>query len=325
MTIAESVVLSVLTSVINVPIVLLFGYLLNIVGAHEYKWRYPYIYDELKSRHLFEELCSNRDVSELWPLIKSRQQLLKNFIKYELEYDGTKFRVLWRFVVNHKAAITDTTSDLVEEFRKKVVDYKITYNSYNNWYKYLPVNTKVGWAGLAVGVGYLLWCLNYILIFGAAESGSDKVFFNFMASEVIAIMISQPLSLFLAPIIGYITNKLIKMFSRKGDSKELHSYSNIYFFSDPLASAVSTSLSISFGYWLFLRGIIESSVKKSDKVTLEISAAPPKAIVASLEEDDGATDEEKAIHHAKKKYQESEKDMCITVLYYLLRLENMKN
>jgi hypothetical protein len=183
----------------------------------------------------------------------------------------------------------------------------------------------VGWTGLAIGVGYLLWCLNYILLFGATESSSNVVFFNFMASEFINILFSQPLALFLAPIIGYIANKLIKICSRKGNGKELHSYSNIYFFSDPLASVVSTSLSISFGYWLFLRGIIEASVKKTDKVTLEISAAPPKAIIASLEEDDGATDEEKAIHHAKKKYQESEKDMCITVLYYLLRLENMRD
>jgi hypothetical protein len=136
-----------------------------------------------------------------------------------------------------------------------------------------------------------------------------------MSSEFTAILFSQPLSLFLAPIIGYLGSKAMKLCSKKGvSSEEQHSYSNIYVFSDPLASIASTSLSISFGYWLFLRGIVEANTKKSDRPTLEIACAPPKAIVASLEEDE---------ENDKKEHSESEKEMCILALYYLLRLEKL--
>ena len=318
MTVAESVVLSLLTSVINIPLVMGFRSLLTYVGFHEYKWRYPYIYDELKTRHIFEEICSKKSVDELWSLIIPRRNLLKTFIKYELEYNGDKFKKLWRFAMT-KRKLSEISSTLPEEFYSKIVDCRLSYDSYTTWHKYLPVHTWVGWAGLGVGVAYLIWCLNYILLFGAAQSGSDAVFYNFMSSEFTAVLFSQPLSLFLAPIIGYVSSKAIKLCSKKGvSSEELHSYSDIYVFSDPLASIASTSLSISFGYWLFLRGIIEANTKKSDRATLEIACAPPKAIVASLEED-----EEKAKDDSKKEHSESEKELCITVLYYLLRLEKL--
>jgi hypothetical protein len=268
----------------------------------------------LKTRHIFEEICSKRSVDELWSLIIPRRNLLKTFIKYELEYNGDKFKKLWRFAITKKKT-PEISSTLPEDFYSKIVDCRLSYDSYTTWHKYLPVHTWVGWAGLGVGVAYLIWCLNYILLFGAAQSGSDAVFYNFMSSEFTAVLFSQPLSLFLAPIIGYLSSKAMKLCSKKGvSSEEQHSYSNIYVFSDPLASIASTSLSISFGYWLFLRGIVEANTKKSDRATLEIACAPPKAIVASLEEDE---------ENDKKEHSESEKEMCISALYYLLRLEKL--
>jgi hypothetical protein len=314
MSIIESIVLSLLTAVINIPVIQGFRYLIHSVGFVEYNWRYPFLNEELKRRHNFEKnialLSTNVLFSEIKRLMTEKADPLQVLLKNEATTNTNALKELFDYIqaqIFHKEeeAGTALAEPLVIELDKR--------NIYEpeplSWWSSFPVHTTVGFATMVASIIYLVWCFIYILLFGAKESSTNHVFYNFISSELTNIIISQPLALFLMPIIGYFSSHILGRCCKKESTK--HSYSNFYFFSDPYAKEnESTALSVSLGYWLFLRGIAQTNSYYTNKVQMEIAIAPPNAIVKSLDSKEEIIVSESDIR--REKY--------VAALYYLLLL-----
>ena len=149
-------------------------------------------------------------------------------------------------------------------------------------------------------------------MFGAYQTNSDHIFYNFISTEITNILISQPLILFLTPLL----NAAVGHCLRSSYNSEKKSYSSIYFFSDPDAKkGSSTSLSIGLGYLLFLRGVAETNSNKENRVNMEISVAPSNAIIESLKEKD--------IEEDVGSTENIDREKIIACLYYLSKIQKM--
>jgi hypothetical protein len=314
MGVAESVVLSVLTALINIPVIQFFRQLVYAIGNREYKWRYPYLSQELSARHEFENslsLVTNDEIlDELAISLPKVLKKIKDILQKEEVLGSKKLKELFDYVksrisgrdLSNKVAKYLNTLPLQGEFKSQS----------NLFLASLPVHTNIGWAGLIAGYIYLIWCFIYILMFGAYQTNSDQIFYNFIGTEITNILISQPLILFLTPLLNAAVGNCL----RASYNSEKKSYSNIYFFSDPDAKkGSSTSLSIGLGYLLFLRGVAETNSNKENRVNMEISVAPSNAIVESLKEDDVEEDLSGA--------ESIDREKIIACLYYLSKIQKM--
>jgi hypothetical protein len=295
MTITESLVLSVLTAIINIPVIQGFRFLIQSVGFIEYNWRYPFLNEELKRRHNFEKNISliSTEVlfSEIKRLIKEKSKPLKVLLKKEAINNTESLKELFDYIqaqIFHKeeehGEATTLAAPIIELDKRNKYDAE----PLSCWSSF-PVHTTVGGVAMILSIIYLSWCFIYILLFGAKQSDTNQVFYNFISSELINILISQPLALFLMPILGhFFTNVLRRWCCKRDSTTSKHSYANFYFFSDPYAKEnESTALSVSLGYWLFLRGIAQTNSYYTNKIQMEIAIASPNAIIQSLNSNNG--------------------------------------
>ena len=314
MGIAESVVLSVLTAIINIPVIQFFSYVVYTIGIYEYRWRYPYLSQELSARHQFENslaLVKNEEIlDELALCMPELLNKIDNILNSEEIFGSKKLRELIEYANIHikNRDISGKVVKLIDKIPLQG-DFK---SKTDLFLASLPVHTKIGWIGLISGYIYLIWCFIYILLFGAYQSNSDHIFYNFISTEITNILISQPLILFLTPII----NATLGYCLRSSYNSEKTSYSNMYFFSDPDAKkGSSTSLSIGLGYLLFLRGVAETNSNKENRVNMEISVAPSNAIIKSLQENDMEND--------IGAIETVDREKIIACLYYLFKVRKI--
>ena len=296
MSISESIVLSVLTAGINIPVIQFFSFLVNKIGYVEYAWRYPYLNEEIKRRHHFENQLKNIPTEtlllEIMKLTKYCGESLDKIILKEQKTGFTKLKDLFSYINSEISLYVENQHEIKKLEGHLILDVRNSYEPAN--ISYMPVHTQFGAISLCAGFLYIAWCFIYILLFGAKESNSNNIFYTFISSQLINIIISQPLALFLMPIFGHIFSLI---FHRKNTK---HSYSNIYFFSDPDAKAdESTALSVSLAYWLFLRGIAQTNSYYTNKIAMEIAIAPSNAIVRSLDETPRIDTEKPALDREK--------------------------
>ncbi len=74
MTVGESIVLSVISSALNIVFLQVFFIMMNSAGTAEFKFRYPYLYEELLRRHKIERALSTIPEDTLMTEIKSLRQ-----------------------------------------------------------------------------------------------------------------------------------------------------------------------------------------------------------------------------------------------------------
>ena len=329
MSITESIVLSLLTAIINVPIIKLFGYVIQSVGLIEYNWRYPYVNEELKRRHKFEKsiagLSTDTLFTEIKRLMKEKAVPLQKLLKKEGANDMKALRELFHYIraqifhaeeeagVGAAGVVAAEAGTMVPGDAITRLDKKNKYSSEPMSYiSSFPVHTTVGGIAMTVSMLYLMWCFIYILLFGAKESNTNDIFYSFMGSELINMLISQPLALFLMPVVGHFFSHTLRRCCKRVTTVKKHSFSNFYFFSDPYAkNDESTALSVSLGYWLFLRGIAQTNSYYTNKVQMEIAIAPTNAIIESLD-----------VNKEQKITSESDmrREKFVAALYYLLLL-----
>ena len=280
MNIIESLILSILTSTINTPIIMCFNIVIYYIGIKEYTWRYPYLSQELISRHTFENSLVDRDIDSLVNELATELAAIRKKIPQIIKYEESIGLVKLRDNFEYANSIIRQIELLPNNDISTIVPQEEFTSSASEFWGALPVHTPTGWAGVICGFLYLIWCFIYILMFGAYQSDSNHIFYNFISTEMIAILILQPLILFLTPLFGGFSSYIFGLCSKNNTKK---SYSNIYFFSDPDATpGKSTALSISLGYLLFLRGIAETNSNKHNRLNMEIAVAPSKAIINSL-------------------------------------------
>ena len=322
-TITDSIVLTLLTSTINIPIITFFNKLISHAGVNEYNWRYPYLSRELALRHRIENIVASAKMDDLLDelalqlphIIEPLNKILKS--KDNLQLD--KFEDLFNYARIH--TIDRDVSNKVTKLLSTVPLQKIDTSTSKSFSVFLPVHTSFGWCVVIFGFLYLIWCFIYIFLFSSYKSDTNSIFYNFLSTELVSIFLIQPFIILITPFVGSVIESSISRIVSlcKGRYTETientkKTYSNMYFFADPDAKiGASTSLSISLSYLLFLRGIAETNSSSENRLNMEISVAPANAIVKSFED---ATTKDLEISGINR-------ESLIMCLYYVYKLSQL--
>lgn len=314
MTVAETVVNTIATSLLNVVFMRIFFTLMNSAGSAEFRWRYPILYEELLRRHKIEEvLCRvdddelSREIHRLRRAHRTRFAIPSEPTEYNLHTEDTDILDTGASS-NSENAIASQDGDIFEYFallirckRKKAqtdevytiaraksyltLSLQVPKGSAGRWARRFVVHTLKGWFGLLVPAGWFAWCIQYLLAFAVTRRAevAGQVFQTYGLSQFTTIFITQPITL--AATIGltlvffWLTTRCCK---RRTETVTRVGTKALEFFSDPMAGKGSTALSTSLAYWLFLRAPADASISTPWTRHMDIACATAKAATGYL-------------------------------------------
>jgi hypothetical protein len=306
----ESFRLSIITAILNYPSLILLNLLMNIAGLHEFKWRYPVLIDELYRRHKYEDEISMYKSKELDEIDISKVEKIEiedeNFSLIHSIY-GYWHDIISIFVCKRHAENEDRTIGSIEKavFYAKKEYFKGNKQPY--YYSFLPFHTKVGGFVFLIAVGWLIWCLNYLLLFASVHeaSVSDNILTSFGFTELETVFITQPISLLGIIFIGFMLNKIKNRigFNNK-QNLEL-----MYFNSDPYRNKFSTEFSTRFAFEIFVNipSQVSHSLNKMPNKIKNLGYASVESVIEYIEKEE--------IHYSKKSHRFNKRDKSIADLY----------
>ena len=288
---SETILLSLITSLVTVPCIRLALYYLNRVGLEEFRYQFPMLYDEYMRRVEFEEIAR--------PLFSGNaggEEAAVTMTGDELDEQAEEslfLRILgWitpRKAVEEETQVVDRPAVLKKLAACVQKEYP-KFPTYSILWDILPCHTSHGWLFLLACFGWIGWCLQYLLLFAASHSSSvgDGILISYASSELISIFITQPLSIFFTTAIFILSHKhkdtLPWPLSLIGSVTTKHSIPSMYYFSNPLNHHTYTVLSSEFAHTLFL----DAPAKVSGVDIL--STAPIKSILSTLNEKEEVPD-----------------------------------
>jgi len=289
----EVIILSLVTTALNLPVVSLILSTLNKIGLQEFKYKFPLLYEEYMRRASFEKYAliylgkrdgeSNDDskdsnTNDILDMADedSFQELLMMYLCCRQPKDGDE---------DNKNAQLQRLSKK-ELLVKMIKVIKAKYPGcevHESYWSYIPCHTSVAWIFLICSGGWLAWCLNYLLLFAASHERSvgESVMISYATSELSTVFLSQPLTI----IISYMAFKIINKYGeylptclrRFTVQNNKNSIPPLYFFSNPWTNTAESSFTSKFAYSLFVRCPAIASN------TNELAYAPTKAITYDVE------------------------------------------
>ncbi len=344
-TIAETLFLAVLTSAINIPVLKFFYTLMNRAGTAEYKWRYPYIFTELKRRHDFEAALQNVQLGDIDEEIHQLMKEMGRDISVESSQDTASMTGSEQAAIEIQGAdmaATATQDDSVETYlllvlgriccRRKRSSGPATgllvaksvasqldpeFPTPNCISRHAPFHTTAGAIAYFVPIGWFIWCINYLLLFAASNSDDDSlyVFKSYGISQLTSLLLVNPLTILIGLVIGLSVFLIKQKCGKQGVVTPGHP---IQVLSDPLYKpGATTSLSAKFGYWLFLKAPAEVSLRAPGVVEMDIACATPAAVNGHIQEIIRGSSP--TMQDLKAAGGENNRDATISMLYYLYR------
>jgi hypothetical protein len=314
MTIIESVVLSLITSALNIPFIQCMMYLMNTIGFVEYTTRFPEFANEYNRRRNFEKALQYIRSDEILRVINRIRNGKSLKCAVHVSPRSTRFANTTLAFEPSSMLVSDNTDNAILEICNRLYScmqhernkgslleaLEIAENADHSWEvpacNCLPIKTLYGFLFSCGAFTYIFWIMNYILLFTASQSSEamNSIAGSFAMSQATSIVLTQPLTLLLT-LAGTLGVRRLC-----GSRYNRH----IGYFADPDVRKSSTSLSGSWAYWIFLYGGSISSIGfNKDGRSLGYSSS--NVAFAWLN----------GIHNAAV----SERDTLITTLYVYLR------
>jgi hypothetical protein len=148
------------------------------------------------------------------------------------------------------------------------------------WYtSYLPFHTPISTASFFGCLGYLIWTINYLLLFSADNQPNiqEEILKNFGISQLFSIILITPLTLLFTLIFTWGYHKYISK------TNFISNITPLYYHSDPYVNNKSFGLTIKLTKSLFLKSIAESSIHQPTDPRI---IAPPKGLIAHMLKED---------------------------------------
>ena len=291
--------LSVITSLLNFPVVSIILSSLGKIGLAEFKYKFPLLHEEYMRRSRFEKYAlkylenketskgtdettvdkSTLDKAEALAVMDSggdEESLLDLALMYlcckppkDEDDENSETKLLSR--MSQKELLVK----MITIFKAKYPPCEV----YDSFWSYMPCHTTEAWLFLICSGGWLAWCLNYLLLFAASHPTSvgQEIIISYATSELTTVFITQPL-------IILVTYGIFKLIQRYGQSlpKFIQRFVLIrikkgvpplFHFSNPWSHLEASSLTSRFAYSLFVKCPAAASN------TNELAYAPTKAIV----------------------------------------------
>lgn len=263
----DTVILALITTSLNVPVVQILVRLMNKIGNREFQFMYPLLFNEYTRRSEYEEFAliylAKKNETEL-PTLRSRRA----FCSCRTEEEDSPLHMDKRQLLREMAAVVKEQYPYVER--------------YPAWKKLLPAHTALGWLYLTGCFGWFGWCLNYLLLFAAAHEKSvgEHIMISYAESEISTIFLIQPLTI-VATILMYRllqrnSNRLPTWLKNMVLVSSVDSIPSLYYFSDPWNHMSNTSFTAEFAYNIFIKAAAVASGVD------ELAYAPMSAIAAHV-------------------------------------------
>jgi hypothetical protein len=260
MTIPETILLSVMTMALTVPVVQVLLRGLNRVGTLEFQAQFPVLYEEYGRRANFEKIA-------LVYLNKKEGLVLDpGFLKV--------------------AGVDDLLELPLKQLLKEMADViSKPWNLLNfpmGCWRMWPAHTWQGLLFLLSSFGYFGFILNYLILFAAAHDKSvgEQVMTSWGISQLSSIILIQPLTIVLTLGFYWILNRFSKFIpvclQKNILIPAVRSIPSIFYFTNPWSAMSHSPLTAQFAYTLFTR--CSAYASHAD----ELAYAPIEAITTSV-------------------------------------------
>jgi hypothetical protein len=293
----DIILLGALTTALNLPVVKILMTSMNSVGLEEFKAQFPILYAEYERRLAFEKLALAYLLKKRGLKLEDSESSSDNIINLaekteqantgndEAEDQLLDMILLYLCCRSKPKSEDEDISELTihQLMRKMATLIKESYpyiEAYPSSWGLMPFHTRSGFLYTFVNIGWIAWCLNYLLLFASAHSNDvgENILKSYATSEITTVFLTQPL------IIGasYVFYKLLNAYGKhlppwlydKLVVKSVKSIPSLYYFSDPFGKQAKTSFSSEFAYNLFVR------CPAASMGATEESYAPQKAIAS---------------------------------------------
>jgi hypothetical protein len=263
----DSIVLSLITTSLNIPVVRIILANMNRIGLLEFKAQFPLLYEEYQRRLEFEMYA-------LHYIFKTPEQVdddssdidLNNKVEFldNDEEDGI-FGIILAYLcmrgktVSKKAQIAEMSHKDIMKEMVCIVKVPFPYNEqYRVGWQKMPCHTWQGALFIACCWGWLGWCLNYLLLFASYHDKAvgDAVMTSYATSELTTVFLIQPVNILITFFVYYLVKRFenripewIKKFFIVRKSKTIPS---VYYFSDPWNKQSKSPFTSEFSYSIFV-------------------------------------------------------------------------
>ena len=289
----EIIILSLITSALNIPVVKLILSSLDTIGMSEFKYKFPLLCEEYRRRSEFEKLALvylNKASTEAGSDIDTGKldTVMNGGGDDGDDPESGLINLFLMYVCCRNPPDDDDRPDRIESLTRqellvrmiKLIKQKYPgIQIYDPFWSFLPCHTQAGWLFLLISSGWIAWCLNYLLLFAASHETSvgENVMISYATSELTTIFLSQPITILLSYLGFKMMNKYGKYFPKCLHRFTVLSSKNkipaLYYFSNPWKMNSQSSFTSELAYSLFIRCPAIASN------TNELAYAPTNAII----------------------------------------------
>lgn len=289
----DTAILAAITTALNMPVVNLLIWAFNRIGNYEFQQQFPILYNEYIRRSNFEKMA-------LVYLHKIGDRPNVG----NLVFKAPAVKVPEEYLVENGEINELDAKDVLKKMAREIERIDRSSDDYSGFWSIFPTHSWQASLALTGLFGWLAWCLNYLLLFAAANTTNvgREVMKSWAASEITNIVIIQPLTIGSTVLLYILMNRYDKYIpSCIKKSKTVKSIPSLFYFSNPWNSLSHSTLTSEFAYIIFVKcGAFASHSE-------ELSYAPVNAIVNEVGEEKTITEEArvKELYDAMKKaYQE---------------------
>ena len=260
MTIADTILLSLITMSLSIPVVQLLLRGLNHVGTEEFQVQFPVLYEEYIRRSNFEKIAlvyfHKKDglvLDEAFLKVQGVEDLMELPLKQLLKEMADVISKPWNLI-------------------------SFPMSCWSIW----PAHTGTGALFLFLCFGYLGFVLNYLILFAAGHQTAvgEQIMTSWGISQISSIFLIQPLTIAFTLGFYWFLNRYsawIPKFVRNNILvPAVRSIPSIFYFTNPWASLSHSPLTAQFAYTLFTRCSAYASHAE------ELAYAPIDAIATSV-------------------------------------------
>jgi len=294
----DTLLLALLTTGVNMPVVRIIFWAMNTIGMQEFIYQFPLLYFEYHRRAEFEKMALIYFKEDFEKNALSLQQ--KNAIVLESasaeengggdgdddDVEESLLELLFFYLCCRKSKKSSTEEESAVLPKTKLLKRMATVikeshpyieASITNW-GWLPCQTWRGALFLLGSCGWIAWCLNYLLIFAAGHDTSvgSTILTSYATSELTTVFLTQPLIICFTVGLYMFLNKygsrLPTVFQKILMVASIRSIPSLFYYSDPWSANAKTAFTSEFAYNIFVKSAAAASGSN------ELAYAPMKAI-----------------------------------------------
>ena len=265
----DTIILSLITTALNMPVIRFVMYQMNAIGMKEFQAQFPLLFEEYERRLDFE-------LHAMYYIFKKPSDVngdnddgsaeaAANELDFMDDEDSSIFDVIALFLCNRSKppSRTDALIGLSHKDAMRIMVNIVKepypyYEQYGVGWQNAPCHTWQGALFIACCSGWLGWCLNYLLLFAsshAVEVGAG-IMTSYATSEISTIFLVQPMTIMLSTAVYYLVKRYEKVLPAFivgfFINRKIKSIPSIFYFSDPWNKKSKSPFTSEFAYNLFV-------------------------------------------------------------------------